>query len=75
MSLSLEVLQAEVLGLPAADRAKLLDSLIGSLDADAEIEAAWDALADEREQSLRDGSATTISLEEAMSRLRARFPG
>ncbi|HQS99713.1 MAG: hypothetical protein B7Y26_10925 [Hydrogenophilales bacterium 16-64-46] len=45
MSLPLEVLQAEVLGLPTADRAKLLDSLIGSLDADAEIEAAWDALA------------------------------
>jgi hypothetical protein len=46
-------LQAEVLRLPPAERAALLDSLIVSLDADAEAEAAWDALADERERALR----------------------
>ena len=75
MNPSLETLQAEVLLLSSADRAKLLDSLIASLDADAEVEAAWDALADAREQALRDGAVESLPLEEALSRLEARFPG
>ncbi|MEW6415477.1 MAG: addiction module protein [Pseudomonadota bacterium] len=75
MNPSLETLQAEVLLLSSADRAKLLDSLIASLDADAEAEAAWDALADAREQALRDGAVDALPLEEVMARLEARFPG
>lgn len=75
MSAALETLQAEVLRLPPADRAALLDSLIASLDADAELEAAWEALADEREQALRDGTVNAIPLEAAMARLETRFPG
>lgn len=75
MNPSLETLQAEVLLLSSSDRAKLLDSLIASLDADAEVEAAWDALADAREQALRDGTVDTVPLEEVVARLGARFPG
>ncbi|MEQ1663056.1 MAG: addiction module protein [Thiobacillus sp.] len=75
MSANLETLQAEVLCLSPADRATLLDSLIASLDADAEIEAAWDALADEREQALRDGSVEAVPLGVALAKLEARFPG
>jgi hypothetical protein len=75
MSATLETLQAEVLRLSPADRAALLDSLIVSLDADAEVEAAWDALADERERALRDGTVKSVSLEAAMASLEARFPG
>jgi putative addiction module component (TIGR02574 family) len=75
MNPSLETLQAEVLLLSSSDRAKLLDSLIASLDEDAEVEAAWDALADAREQALRDGTVDTMPLEDVMARLEARFPG
>lgn len=75
MNPSLETLQAEVLLLSSSDRAKLLDSLIASLDEDAEVEAAWDALADTREQALRDGIVDTVPLEDVMARLEARFPG
>lgn len=75
MNPSLETLQAEVLLLSSSDRAKLLDSLIASLDEDAEIEAAWDALADAREQALRDGTVDMMPLEDVMARLEARFPG
>ena len=75
MNPSLETLQAEVLLLSPSDRAKLLDSLIASLDADAEVEAAWDALADARAQALRDGTVDTVPLEEVVVRLEARFPG
>lgn len=75
MNPSLETLQAEMMLLSSSDRAKLLDSLIASLDEDAEVEAAWDALADAREQALRDGTVDTMPLENVMARLEARFPG
>lgn len=75
MSIALETLQAEVLRLPPADRARLLDRLIASLDVDAGAEAAWDALADQREQELSSGTATAVPLEVVVARLEARFPG
>lgn len=73
MTTQLDLIEAEVCKLPPADRAKLLDHLVASLDVDAEIEAAWDALADEREQALLDGTAVDVPLDQVMTRLRARF--
>ena len=75
MAITLETLQAEVLRLPPADRAKLLDRLIASLDVDAGVEAAWDQLADQREQELAAGTAVAVPLEVVIARLEARFPG
>ena len=75
MSAALEALQAEVLRLSPADRSRLLDYLIASLDADAESEAAWDAVADEREADFEAGKVKAVPLDEAISRLQARFPG
>lgn len=75
MPSTLEELQAEVLRLSPADRARLLDRLIASLDVDAAAEAAWDQVADKREQELQDGSQQLVDLEVAVARLDARFPG
>lgn len=75
MAITLETLQAEVLRLSPADRARLLDRLIASLDVDVGAEAAWDKLADEREQELAVGVAAAVPLEVAIARLEARFPG
>lgn len=75
MSSTLEKLQAEVLRLPPADRAKLLDRLIASLDVDASAEAAWDQLADQRENELAAGTTAEVPFEVAIARLEARFPG
>ena len=75
MQSTLETLQAEVMRLSPADRAKLLDSLITSLDIDADVEAEWDELADRREYDLESGAAEGIPLEVAVARLEARFPG
>ena len=75
MSTNLESLQAEVLRLRPADRAKLLDRLIASLDVDASVEAAWDQLAGQRETSLATGTAAEVPFEAAIARLEARFPG
>lgn len=75
MSTSLEAIQAEVLRLSPSDRSRLLDRLIVSLDADAEVEAEWDVVADARETEIASGVATAIPLEKAIARLEARFKG
>lgn len=75
MTITLETLQAEVLRLSPADRARLLDRLIASLDADLGAEAAWDKLADEREHELATGAATAVPLDVVIARLEARFSG
>ena len=75
MPTTLEALQAEVLRLSPVDRARLLDRLIASLDLDADNEAAWDQLAETREQELDAGSVRGIPLEVAVARLEAQFPG
>ena len=75
MLTSLETLQSEVMRLSPSDRSRLLERLIVSLDSDSEVEAAWDAVADARENEATSGAATVISLEEALVRLEARFRG
>ena len=75
MSTSLEAIQAEVLRLSPSDRSRLLERLIVSLDADAEVETEWDAIADARENEVTSGAATAVPLDEAMARLEARFKG
>ena len=75
MSISLEAIQAEVLRLSPSDRSRLLERLIVSLDADAEVEAEWDVVAEAREAEITSGVATPIPLEKAMARLEARFKG
>jgi hypothetical protein len=75
MTMPLETLQAEVLRLSPADRAKLLDRLIVSLDVDAAAEAAWDELADERERQLDVDGSAGLALDVVIARLEARFQG
>lgn len=74
MNKALEVLESEVLKLNAADRSHLLERLIASLDVDADVEQAWEAVADQREADLASGAATLVSADDAIARLRARLP-
>lgn len=75
MNTSLEVLEAEVLKLAAADRSHLLERLIASLDSDPELDAAWEREADRREAELESGSVLPVPGHEAVARLRAKLPG
>lgn len=71
MSVPVEVLTQQVLQLSAEDRARLLDQLISSLDADRARDARWNALAAEREaQALADPSLL-VPAQDALSRIRA----
>lgn len=75
MTRPLEALQAEILNLPPADRARLIEQLIASLDRDAETEMAWDRLAVERELQSDSGAKKSTPLADVVKRLEARFPG
>jgi hypothetical protein len=75
MSATLEVLQAQVMSLSKENFSRLLERLVASLDVDAEAEQEWEQLAAQREAELESGSVAGIPLEEAMTQLRARFPG
>ena len=66
-------LQAEVLQLAPADRSRLFERLIASLDSDADVERAWEEEADRRERELDSGVATVVPAQEAIARLRQRI--
>lgn len=73
MPSQLEFVQAQAMQLTPAERNQLLERLIISLDADAEVEAAWEQLADQREADLAAGLAQEIPFDEAMIQLRAKL--
>jgi putative addiction module component (TIGR02574 family) len=73
LSTSLEVIEAEVLQLPPADRTHLLERLIASLDSDPEVEEAWEREADRREAELESGLVAAVPGHEAIARLRTRL--
>ena len=67
MDTTFETLEAQVLKLPSAQRAKLLDRVVASLDADVARDAAWDAVAARREA---DPDTEFESLDDALTQLR-----
>ena len=73
MATSIEVLEAEVLGLSPAERSRLLERLIASLDADPEIQKAWAQEAERRDAEVDSGAVSLVSGEEAVSRLRTNL--
>lgn len=73
MSTHLEILEAEALKLGPADRSHLLERLIASLDADPEVEAAWEQEVGRREAQSASSAVAEVFGAESMRRLRARM--
>ena len=73
VSTNLEVLEAEVLQLAPADRSRLFERLIASIDTDSAVEQAWEFEADRRESELESGLVATVPGEQAIAQLRARL--
>ena len=76
MSIPLEVLAEEVLGLPPEERSELLDRLLASLEPtrfDPDWEQAWAQEVDRREADIEAGRSRWIPGDEAVARLRARL--
>ena len=73
MSSTVETLEAEALQLSAAERARLVERLIASLDIDPEVEAAWAAEVERRNAEVEGGAVSLISGPEALEQLKAEF--
>ena len=73
MSTNLEALEAEVLQLAPADRSRLFEKLIASIDSDSEVEQAWELEADRRDSELESGLVVAVPSQQAIARLRARL--
>lgn len=73
MAIPLEALESEVLRLPAADRKRLLERVVASLDADAERDAAWDAVAAAREAQAGRDPSLIVPLDGVLDQIRAEL--
>ena len=73
MTIELETLQTEVLRLSPADRARLLDRLIESLDGERTLDELWDQEAARRDAEIEDGSSIPVDGKEVVARLRAEI--
>ena len=71
MSRPLEALAEEILQLTPEARTRLLNRLVASLDAVNGRDAAWDALASNREAQTGEGQYVPLS--DALERLRAEL--
>ena len=64
----------EATSLPVEDRARLVDSLLRSLNAPRDdMDAAWAAVAQRRLDELRSGKAKGIPAEDVFAKIRQRF--
>ncbi len=71
MGIPVEVLEAELLLLPKADRIRVLDRVVASLDTDAARDAAWDAVAARRDAEADRDPSVLLELDDVLARLRA----
>lgn len=69
---SIEQLTEEIMSLPSASRALLVDMLVESLefDSNATIQAVWVTEAKKRRDEIRDGSVQPIPGDEALAQVR-----
>ena len=70
MGTPVEVLEAELLQLPKADRLHVLDRVVASLDADAARDAAWDQVASRREADAQRDPSLLLPLDSVLADLR-----
>ena len=73
MDTPLEALESQVLRLSAADRARLLDRVVASLDADAARDKAWDAVAANREELAQNDPTLMVSTDSVLEQLRGEL--
>jgi hypothetical protein len=73
MGIPVEVLEAELLLLTKAERIRVLDRVVASLDADAARDAAWDAVAKERQIQAEADPSQLLPLDDVLARLRSEL--
>jgi hypothetical protein len=66
-------LTAEVLELPAEERAKMLELLIASFEPQSESQKAWASVALQRRADVRSGKVAMVDSAQALERVRVRI--
>lgn len=69
----IDELEAVVLALPRAERARLAERLLSSLDEEPEVEAAWRAEVRSRLEAYRAGELQSVAWEDVREEARKRF--
>jgi putative addiction module component (TIGR02574 family) len=70
---SIETLEAAALQLTPADRARLVERLIATLDADPEVEEAWAVEVERRQAEIENGTVSLLPGPETLTKLKAEF--
>lgn len=73
MSSTIEAVEADALQLSAAERARLVERLIASLDADPDVENAWAAEVERRHAQIESGAVSWLPGAETLAKLRDEF--
>ncbi|HEU0014399.1 MAG TPA: addiction module protein [Longimicrobium sp.] len=68
-----EEVESAAMQLPRSSRARLAEKLLGSLDEEDEIEAAWNEEIERRVREIDSGQVKLIPGRQAMAELRARI--
>lgn len=71
MSVTVKALEAEALHLSPAERARLIERLIESLDADPEVEEAWATEIERRQVEIESGTVSLLPDPEISAKLKA----
>ncbi|HLA10692.1 MAG TPA: addiction module protein [Pyrinomonadaceae bacterium] len=70
---TVETLEAAALHLSPGERARLVERLIATLDADPEVEEAWAAEVERRQAEIESGAASLLPGPETLAKLKADF--
>jgi putative addiction module component (TIGR02574 family) len=73
VTITVEALEAEALHLPPGERARLIERLIASLDADPEVEEAWAAEVERRQAEIDSRAVSLLPGPETLAKLKAEF--
>ena len=73
MATPVSELEAEVLSLPAADRARLVERLIASFEPRFDQQHAWQDQAEQRRADVKAADVSMVRGDEALARVRARL--
>jgi len=70
---TVEALEAAALHLLLSERARLVERLIATLDADPEVEEAWAAEVERRQAEIESGAVSLLPGPETLAKLKAEF--
>lgn len=73
MSSTVEALDAEALRPSAAERARHVERLIASLDADPEVDGTWAAEVERRNAEAESGAVSLLPGPQVLAKLKAEF--